>query len=48
MESLVTEFKAFVRRPYREDGSLVDWVLFIGLLTAATILWTRVIRRLAD
>jgi hypothetical protein len=48
MDYLTKEFKSFVAKPYSDDGSLFDWFLFIGMLTAMTILWTRVIRRLVD
>jgi hypothetical protein len=41
-------FKNWLAKPYKEEGNLTDWVLFIGMLTAVTILWTRVIRRLVD
>lgn len=40
--------KLWLAKPYKEDGNLMDWVLFIGLLTVVTILWTRVIRRVVD
>lgn len=48
MEYLKQEFKDFLKRPYSDDGNLFDWFLFIGMLTAMTILWTRVIKRLVD
>lgn len=48
MENLVSELKDWAKKPYSEEGNVIDWFLFIGLMTAATILWTRVIRRLVD
>jgi hypothetical protein len=48
MQQLVQDLKDWARKPYNENGSLIDWFLFIGVLTACTILWTRVIRRLVD
>lgn len=48
MDNLVSDIKGWLKKPHREDGDIVDWFLFIGLMVAATILWTRVIKRLVD
>ncbi len=48
LENQIVEFKAWAAKPYRENGSLLDWFLFIGLLTVATILWTRVVKEILD
>lgn len=48
LDTFVADLKAWAKKPYNENGDLLDWFLFIGLLTVCTILWTRVIRRLAD
>ncbi len=44
----ISDFKSWAAKPYRENGSLLDWFLFIGLLTVATILWTRVVKEILD
>jgi hypothetical protein len=48
LDNFISDFKNWAARPYREDGDLLDWVLFVGVLTCGTILWTRVIKRLVD
>jgi hypothetical protein len=48
MNALLAEIKDWAHKPYREDGNLLDWFLFIGLWIVAAYLWARVIRRLAD
>lgn len=48
MDSLLADLKAWAQKPYDENGSLVDWFLFIGVLTVCGFLWTRVIKRLID
>lgn len=48
LQTFVSDLKQWAKKPYNENGDLLDWILFIGLLTVCTILWTRVIRRLAD
>jgi hypothetical protein len=40
--------KHWAKKPYSDDGDLLDWILFIGMLTCVTVLWTRVIKRLID
>jgi len=42
------ELEAWVKRTTKGEGSLIDTFLFIGVVTAVTILWTRVIARLVD
>jgi hypothetical protein len=48
LNSFITDLKAWARKPYDDEMNLFDWFLFIGIWVVATILWTRVIRRLAD
>jgi hypothetical protein len=48
LQPVAQEIKEWLAKPYREEGTALDWFLFIGLMTVATILWTRVIRRLVD
>jgi hypothetical protein len=48
LERFKEDFKTWAARPYRDDGDLVDWLLFIGLLTVGTILWTRVIKEVIE
>lgn len=42
------DVKRWALHPYNENGTVLDWVLFVGLWVVATILWARVIRRLVD
>lgn len=42
------ELQAWVKNTTKGEGSLIDTFLFIGVVTAATILWSRVIKRLVD
>lgn len=48
LETYWKELKHWLAQPYNEQGSALDWVLFVGLWVAATMLWVRVIRRIAD
>lgn len=48
LENFVTDLKRWAAKPYDEDGSLLDWFLFVGIWVVATMLWIMVIRRLAD
>lgn len=33
----------WLSKPFNEDGSALDWVLFTGLLLCAVFFWTRVL-----
>jgi len=48
LDTFISDVKNWAMRPYREEGSIFDWFLFVGLWVVLTILWMRVIRRLAD
>lgn len=47
-DHVYNDVKEWAKKPYNENGTLWDWLLFIGVMTCGTILWTRVIRRLVD
>lgn len=42
------ELERWTKEAAQGKGSLLDLFLFIGIVTAVTILWTRVIKRLID
>lgn len=46
MNSVVNSTKAWLAKPFDEDGSAVNWFLFIGLLLAICWLWSRIIVRI--
>lgn len=48
LESYWSDLKRWAAHPYNEEGNVADWLLFVGLWVAATILWVRVIHRIAD
>lgn len=48
LKTYLDDVKRWAAHPYNEDGSVWDWILFVGLWVAATILWVRVIHRIAD
>ena len=47
-QTYLDDVKRWAKQPYNENGDVVDWILFFGLVVAATFLWTRVIRRILD
>ena len=47
-ETIKTDILNWAKKPYRENGTIIDWLLFIGLLTCGSILWTGVVKRLTD
>lgn len=48
VENFISDFKSWAAKPYDENGDLLDWFLFIGLLTALTFLWSGVIKRILN
>jgi hypothetical protein len=40
--------RAWLRQPFKEDGSALDWFLFVGLIGAISWLWSRILVRILD
>jgi len=38
--------KGWLHRPFKEDGSALDWFLFVGLMLAISWLWSRILQRI--
>lgn len=45
LEKLYNGTVDWLKRPFREEGSALDWFLFVGLMLAIGWLWSRVIER---
>lgn len=37
----------WLKQPFREDGSALNWFLFLGLALVAVFFWTRILKRVA-
>lgn len=46
MEYIWNGIMKWLKRPFREDGNVIDWFLFLGLLMALSFLWSRIIARI--
>jgi hypothetical protein len=46
MEKLLNGTKDWLKRPFREDGSAIDWFLFVGLMIAISFIWSRILARI--
>jgi len=38
--------KSWLAKPFDEDGNVIDWFLFIGLMGIISWLWTRILKRI--
>lgn len=43
-QNFYDDTKHWMAQPYKENGTVIDWVLFFGLMVCASYLWARVIR----
>jgi len=48
LDQWLTDVKRWASKPYKDNGNLLDWFLFIGIWIVAGYLWSRVIKRLVD
>jgi hypothetical protein len=48
MQALIAATKGWVEQPFRSSMSLWGWVLFVGVLSAAAVLWARVLDHIGE
>lgn len=36
----------WLKQPFKEEGSVIDWFLFLGLVFVIIILWQRILMRI--
>lgn len=48
MREFFDGFGEWVKRPYSPDMTVLDWLLFVGLLVTAIFVWTQLIRKVVD
>lgn len=37
----------WLKQPFKEEGSALDWFLFLGLVLVIIFFWTRILARIA-
>lgn len=48
MQSVFSDFSAWLSQPFRKDMDVVGWALFVGLIVVLLVLWTSVLSRIID
>lgn len=46
IEKIWNGIEKWLKQPFNERGSVIDWFLFMGLLIAISFLWSRIIARI--
>jgi hypothetical protein len=46
MQTITDNLASWWQQPFDARGSVVDWMLFVGLILIAAFLWSRVIARI--
>lgn len=46
MGTMSTRAKAWFAKPFSEDMDTINWLLFVGLIAVAVVLWTRILKTL--
>lgn len=44
--TLFEEIQNWLARPFKADGTVLDWFLFLGVVLVAVYLWSVIIREL--
>jgi len=44
---LCSAVKKWMGQPFKENGSALDWFLFMGLIFIAAFFWSRILARVA-
>ena len=45
-QTWLDDTKHWAARPYKPEGSVLDWFLFFGLVAICAFSWTRIIERI--
>lgn len=48
MADFINKFGEWLKRPYSENMTVLDWFLFLGMVLVAVFVWTRLIRKVID
>jgi hypothetical protein len=48
LTAFIDATKAWINQPFNSRMSLWGWVLFVGLLAAASVLWSRVLAHIGE
>lgn len=48
IQNLIDATKAWVHEPFNSKMDLTGWVLFVGVLAAASVLWSRVLAHIGE
>jgi hypothetical protein len=48
LETWVNDAKLWLKQPYRQNGDVLDWFLFLGLVIVVTMAWGAIIKRIVD
>lgn len=38
--------RTWLKKPFDQDGSVIEWFLFVGLIAIISFLWTRILERI--
>lgn len=48
MNGLLKNFTDWIKEPYSDDMTVLDWFLFVGLLLLIIWVWSRILRKVID
>jgi len=48
LQTYVEDVKRWAARPYKQDGNVLDWFLFFGLVILVTVAWSTIIKKIVD
>lgn len=46
MSEYIDKIEGWLKRPYKDDGNVIDWFLFFGLAALAGYIWASAIKRI--
>jgi hypothetical protein len=48
LDKWIADTKLWLAKPYREDGTALEWFFFLGLVAIIGFAWTLVLKRIID
>lgn len=48
MGDVTSRFMSWIKKPYDDDMTAIDWFLFIGLIIVIIVAWSSILRKVLD
>jgi len=48
MDDFMKRLQNWLDKPFKQDGNVVDWILFLGFALVVAFFWTRILKQIRE